>query len=71
LSYSVNGSDWVDINSGSAIDTGVQSDDGSGKEYNVSFDGPVLARYVKISPQAWEDHPSLRAGLLLEGPDYC
>jgi len=53
------------------LETGVEADDGSGARYEVSFDERVIARYVKIMPQAWEAHISLRAGLLLDGPEYC
>lgn len=74
MATSTDGVNWVMANSGEARETGVQADDGiSDARYEVPFDAPVRARYVEINPTEFNVSIAfgLRAGLYLEGADYC
>lgn len=70
LEYSTDNVTWAMAHSGEALETSVQKDDGMGARYEVPFDAPVRARYVRITPTEYEGpegenaFPGLRAGLL-------
>ena len=49
---------WVDVDGGKEF-TG----NTSGTQVNVIFDTPVEGRYVRIYPQTWQSHMSLRADI--------
>lgn len=49
---------WEDVDGGT-IFTG----NTSGTQVNVFFDTPVEAKYIRIYPQTWNSHMSLRAGI--------
>ena len=51
---------WEDVDDG-AIFTGNTS--GGGDKVDVFFETPVEARYIRIYPQTWGTHMSLRAGI--------
>ena len=51
---------WEDVDNG-AIYTGNTS--GGGDKVDVFFETPVEARYIRIYPQTWGTHMSLRAGI--------
>ena len=51
---------WKDVDGG-AIFTGNTDHD---TQVEVRFAAPVKTRYIRIYPQTWNKHPSLRAGLI-------
>jgi len=50
---------WVDVDDGKVFTGNTDRD----TQVNVFFDTPVEARYIKIYPQTWNSHMSLRAGI--------
>jgi len=51
---------WTDVDSGK-IYTGNTD---MTTQVDVTFDAPVDARYIRIYPQTWNNHMSLRSGLI-------
>ena len=49
---------WEDVDGGK-----IYTGNTSGTQVNVFFDTPVEARYIRIYPQTWNSHMSLRAGI--------
>jgi len=58
VKYSMDNMDWSDINSDLQGST-------SGEHLTQEFPSMVMARYIRIFPQNWEGHISMRAGLLV------
>mmetsp|Transcript_25804 Transcript_25804/g.65037 ORF Transcript_25804/g.65037 Transcript_25804/m.65037 type:complete len:228 (-) Transcript_25804:33-716(-) len=58
VQYSTDGIDWSEIN---ADFQGSTSDE----QLIAEFPSLVPARYIRMFPQSWEEHISMRAGLLL------
>jgi len=53
---------WEDVDGGK-----IYTGNTSGTQVNVFFDTPVEARYIRIYPQTWNYHMSLRAGIYVGG----
>jgi len=56
---------WVDVDGGK-IYTGNTDKD---TRVDVIFDTPVEGRYVRIYPQTWNSHMSMRADIIVKGVD--
>ena len=50
---------WVDVDDGEGFTGNTDRD----TQVNVFFDTPVEARYIRIYPQTWNSHMSLRADI--------
>jgi hypothetical protein len=63
IQCSDNNKDWTDVNSGRSEPTRIVRWTPNVKNC-LAFDEVVSARYVKILVASWDEHPSLRAGLM-------
>ena len=51
---------WTDVDSGKVYTGNTDAD----TQVDVTFDAPVDARYIRIYPQAWNNHMSLRVDIV-------
>jgi hypothetical protein len=66
IAYSNDYKDWTEVQSGNEFLTGVQPNAKSDDKKTIKLDSVVTARYLKIMPQTWDRHVSIRAGLLVQ-----
>jgi len=59
VKYYDNG-EWKDVDGGATFDGNVDHD----TQVDVNFATPVTTRYIRIYPQTWNKHMSLRSGLI-------
>jgi hypothetical protein len=64
VKVSENGSTWSDIDGGKSFSTNISSDDVH-YERHTEFAAAAQARYVRIYPQSWSSHMSMRAGVII------
>jgi hypothetical protein len=57
---STDGTTWVDVEGGKSYTGNTDSD----TPVTVTFAAPVSARYIRIYPQTWTYHPSMRADII-------
>ncbi|EKX33786.1 hypothetical protein GUITHDRAFT_81139 [Guillardia theta CCMP2712] len=61
VKYSIDGETWFDVECGRIF---VGNNDADTRVIS-KFSAPVKAKYVRIFPLDWDNHPSMRAGLLV------
>ena len=59
-----NNTKWSDVDVSSEFSKGAIFTDTSGN-YDALFATPVTAQYIRITVKNWVNHPSMRAGLLV------
>jgi len=64
VATSSDGKHWQAVNHGKPLST--FNSPNSEDQNRIVFDSPVATRYVKIMPQVWSQHISLRAALLVK-----
>jgi len=62
VKYSLNGKDWFDVNNGK--NSFIGNINSNQDKIEVSFTTPIDAKYIRIYPQSWAYHMSMRAGVL-------
>lgn len=62
VKYSLNGKDWFDVNNGKNPFIG--NINSNQDKIEVAFPTPIDAKYIRIYPQKWKRHISMRAGVL-------
>ena len=62
VKYSVDGASWLDVDGGATFDGNSDCDTKARGVFNKA----VQARYVRIYPQTWYSHMSMRCGLLVK-----
>ena len=60
---SADSQEWKDAPGGPVFETGCRANDEGHRR--IAFAAQVYARFVRITPLAWEGHVSMRCGLLL------
>lgn len=60
IQYSINGTSWTTIKSNVTLNSDRNT------KVNIIFDSPILAKYIKIIPLTWNNHISMRFGLLYD-----
>ena len=65
VQYSIDGTSWskVDATSSETMDGAIFTD--TSGNFDARFATAVTAQYIRITVQNWVNHPSMRAGLLV------
>ncbi len=65
VEVSDDGKTWTKVQCGQEFEANVDND----SRVKRKFDKPVMARFVRINPTAWNGHPTMRAALLVCAQD--